>query len=181
MTKDRDSSPSSLLLFKRNVQLLANMLKNLIKVSIMAYPVDTKQQGRKFGCGILILVLLGFATIYSAYRYFTDRSNYENGHQAYFQADCSMAIQSFEKIINSWRMYDLGGFVALAIQELSECQAFNIGVDKLASSDPGGALFAYDDFIYNHQRVPWLRRPALESDSYLRKQMPVYWQAKDFC
>ena len=147
----------------------------------MAYLVDSQQPTRRFGCGSLILVLLGLATVYSSYRYFTDRSNYENGHQAYSQADCFMAIQSFDKIINSWRMYDLGGFAALAIQERSECQAFNIGVDKLASADPSGALFAYDDFIYNHGESPLVEAARIRIGSIFEKTNAGVLASEGFC
>lgn len=112
------------------------------------------QQPQKSGCGGLIIVVLIVATLYSTIRYFVDQNSYSKAHQAYNQADCNAAIKSFDNIINAWRLFDLGEFAALAQTERTECQAFQIAVDKQASGDPSGAILSYNDFIYNYSNSP---------------------------
>jgi len=102
---------------------------------------------RGSGCGKLIVLLLMMAVGYSAIRYFIDRINYNNGHQAYMEADCAAATNHFNSIINGWRIVDIGGYPALAEQEIGDCEPFQAAVNKQLAGDFSAALIAYMDFM----------------------------------
>lgn len=122
----------------------------------MSYSNQTSQQPQKSGCGCggIITIVLVIATIYSAVRYFIDKSNYTKAHQAYIQANCEVAIKSFDNIINAWRLFDFGEYTVLAQKEHTECQAFQTAADKQTSGDPSGAILSYNDFIFNYGSSP---------------------------
>jgi len=120
----------------------------------MSYSNPTPQQPKKLGCGGIIIVVLVIATIYSTVRYFIDKSNYTKAHEAYTQANCEIAIKSFDKITSAWRLFDLGEYAYLAQRESTECQAFQSAADKQTSGDPSGAILSYSDFIFNYGSSP---------------------------
>lgn len=110
----------------------------------------SSQSRRGLNYGRLILLLAIIAVGYSAIRYFIDRNNYKNGHQAYQQTECAIAITHFDKVINGWRLVDVGGYPALAQQEKAECIPFQAAVDKQQVGDFSIALVAYSDFVTNY-------------------------------
>ncbi|HET9905160.1 MAG TPA: tetratricopeptide repeat protein [Anaerolineales bacterium] len=97
--------------------------------------------------GILMGLLIMVAVVYNAIRFFLDQNNYNKGHQAYLQADCTVAIQHFDSVIEGWRMVDMGGYPGLARQEKAECIPFRAAVDRQQAGDFSGALMAYMNFI----------------------------------
>jgi len=121
----------------------------------MSYSSTPSQRPKRSGCGCggLIVILLVVAAIYTPIRFFLDKANYPKGHQAYLQGDCETAVESLGSIVTSPRLVDLGGYVALAEEEYSECWAFQ-AAEKKASGDPGGAILAYNDFLFNHANGP---------------------------
>lgn len=84
---------------------------------------------------------------YSVIRFFIDQNNYNQAHQAYQQADCGAAIPTYDKVIEAWRLVDIGDFPARAQQEKAECLPFQSAVDKHQSGDFPGALVAYMNFV----------------------------------
>jgi hypothetical protein len=117
----------------------------------MSYSSIPPQKPRKYGCVILILLLLVVPVIYSGVRFLLDRSSYSRGHQAYQQADCEAAIGHFDNVINGWRMADFGDYAALARVEKDQCQAFQEAVDKQQAGNSSGALVAHTAFIISHE------------------------------
>lgn len=110
---------------------------------------------RGWGCCGLIVVLFVAAILFSAVRYFLDQRTYNEAHQAYQQADCEAAIRSYDKLLSTFRLADFGqGYEALAQQERIECQAFQDAAERQTSSDPGGAILAYNDFMHNYGDSP---------------------------
>ena len=105
--------------------------------------------------GILVGLLIMIAVIYNAIRFFLDQENYNKGHQAYLQADCTTAIPHFDSVIGAWRLLDIGGFPGLAAQEKAECISFGAAVEKQQSRDFHGALMGYLNFIrdYNNSAL----------------------------
>ena len=95
------------------------------------------------------------AVAYNAIRFFLDQNNYSKGHQAYLQADCTVAIQHFDSVIDGWRLVDMGGFPGLSQKEKAECLLFQKAVDHQQAGDFSGALIAYMNFIkeYNHSAL----------------------------
>ena len=59
--------------------------------------------------GILMGLLIMVAVAYNAIRFFLDQNSYSKGHQAYLQADCVVAVQHFDSVIDGWRLVDIGG------------------------------------------------------------------------
>jgi len=100
---------------------------------------------------ILLIVILGG---FGGFRYFADRNNYTKGHQAYLQADCITAVNHFNKIINTWRLADIGHYSKLAEQEKAECQDFQVGVNFEANGDVSSALVSYLSFMTEKSNSP---------------------------
>ncbi len=112
----------------------------------MSYSNSSQPRWRpSWGC--LIALLAAAVVGYSAVRYFIDWSNYNKGHQAYQQADCALAIQKYDSIINGWRLVDVGDYSALAQKERRECLPFQAAVNKQQAGDLSAALVAYADFV----------------------------------
>jgi tetratricopeptide (TPR) repeat protein len=95
---------------------------------------------------LFVLLVIGFI-LYSAVRYFIDRSQYQKGHEAYQTADCITAMENFDKIIDGWRLGDFGGYAALSEQEKAECLPFQAAVEMQQNGDLSGALSAYTTFV----------------------------------
>ena len=95
---------------------------------------------------LAVLLIIGFI-LYSAVRYFIDRSQYQKGHEAYQRADCITAMENFDKVIAGWRLGDFGGYAALSEQENAECLPFQAAVEMQKNGDLSGALSAYTTFI----------------------------------
>ena len=60
--------------------------------------------------GILLGLLIMVAVAYNAIRFFIDQNNYNKGHQAYLQTDCTVAIRHFDSVISAWQLVDIGGY-----------------------------------------------------------------------
>jgi tetratricopeptide (TPR) repeat protein len=105
--------------------------------------------------GILVGLLIMVAVVFNAIRFFLDQNNYSRGHQAYLQADCTVAIRHFDSVIDAWRLVDMGGFLGLSQQEKEECIPFQEAVDQQQAGDFSGALLAYMNFIreYNNSAL----------------------------
>jgi tetratricopeptide (TPR) repeat protein len=113
----------------------------------MSHSTSPQTQRGVIGCGILMGLLIMVAVGYTAIRFFIDQNNYNKGHRAYLQADCTQAIRLFDSVINGWRLVDIGGFPALAQQEKTECIPYQAAVEKQQAGDFGTALMAYLNFI----------------------------------
>ena len=102
--------------------------------------------------GILLGLLIMVAVAYNAIRFFIDQNNYNKGHQAYLQTDCTVAIRHFDSVINAWQLVDIGGFPGMSAREKAECIPFQAAVNQHQAGDFSGALIAYKNFIkeYNN-------------------------------
>jgi hypothetical protein len=114
-------------------------------------PVQPKKNS---GCGAILIVALVIAIVFSAVRYFIDKSNYTRGHQAYLQVDCQNATVPLSSVVDAFRLIDIGDYEFLADRELLECNLFQDGADKQATGDPSGAILAYSDFVVNYGESP---------------------------
>lgn len=121
----------------------------------------------------LIIAVIG----YSGIRYLLDQSNYTKGHQACLQLNCAEAISYFDNVLTGWRLFDIGGYAALAKQERAECVSAQVGVEKEQRGDLGGALLAYNDFLTNHVSS-FLAGVVRNRAKYLFKQTDPFVLAK---
>ncbi len=133
----------------------------------------SSQPRKGISYGRLILILAIIVVGYSAIRYFIDRNNYKNGHQAYQQAECAVAITHFEKIINGWRLVDIGEYPALAQQEKAECIPFQTAVDRQQAGDFSMALVAYTDFVTNYSSSVLAEVARNKSKSLFEQAKPL--------
>ena len=117
----------------------------------MSHLTSPQIRRRAIGCGILMGLLIMVAVVYNAIRFFIDQNNYNQGHQAYLQADCTVAIRHFDSVIRAWRLVDIGGFPGLAQREKAECLPFQAAVDQQQAGDFSGSLMAYMNFIREHK------------------------------
>lgn len=92
---------------------------------------------------LLVMVIIG----YSAVRNLLDWNSYNKGHKAYLQADCTLAIRHFDRVINGWRLADMGKFAARARQQKAECVPFQAAVDRQQAGELRVALLAYLGFM----------------------------------
>ncbi len=129
----------------------------------------------------LLAILSIMIVAYTVIRYFIDLINYNNGHQAYQQANCTAAIISFDNIINGWRMVDLGGYTSLAQQEKSECLSFQAAVDKEKTADFSAALIAYADFISKYSDSILVKTARIRSVALFEQTNPSTLASLESC
>ena len=122
-------------------------------------PAQTRRNAGWIAFGVLMGLLIMVAVVYNAIRFFLDQNNYNKGHQAYLQADCTVAIRHFDNVINAWQLIDMGGFPDLSAGEKAECLPFLAAVNQQQAGDLRGALMAYMNFIREHNNSA-LREPA---------------------
>jgi tetratricopeptide (TPR) repeat protein len=89
------------------------------------------------------MIILGLILV----QYFVDRRVYNQGHAAYQDARCSVAIDSYNTLIEDWRLFNLGGFIESAERELSECIPFQAAEDQITGGDYSAALIAHYQFM----------------------------------
>ena len=105
-----------------------------------------------------VLAVLGIPTMI---RYFLDQQQYESGLQSYKLADCGVAISQFNKVINAFRLADLGNYVPQAIQKKAECEFFDDAVKDQKNGAFASALVSYAGLaVYNNSP---LLKPARAS------------------
>jgi tetratricopeptide (TPR) repeat protein len=104
------------------------------------------------GFGILVGLLMMVAVAYTAIRFLLDQDNYNQGHQAYLQADCTAAIRHFDSVIGAWRLVDIGGFPGRAAQQKAECLPFLAAVEQQQTGNFSGALMSYMSLIRDHNQ-----------------------------
>ena len=130
----------------------------------------------------IALTLLCMAVVYSAAQFFRDRSNYNKGHEAYRQVNCSVASAHFERVSNSWRIIDFGGFASRAQQEQSECLAFKAVLEQENKGNVGQAIVAYNGFMNEHTSGSYLVNAARDRvKSLFEKNKPEKLATKEFC
>jgi tetratricopeptide (TPR) repeat protein len=101
------------------------------------------------------LIILGYfllATICVApgvKQYFEDRNNYNKGLQAYQEANCTVAVEYFDRIINTSRVIEIGRYTTLARQEREKCLP-QVAIDRQKAGDFSGALIAYIDLVSDY-------------------------------
>jgi tetratricopeptide (TPR) repeat protein len=134
--------------FQFDRERVARLMRELNPTStqtVTRVPTATLQKNP--GWARLVILLVIGMILYSAVRYFMDRSLYQKGHQAYEQANCIEAVGKFDSIINGWRLAEFGGYLDLSRQEKLECLPFQAAVDMQEDGDVGNALVAYADFV----------------------------------
>ena len=146
-------------------------------------PFPQKSQSRpEFRIDILVGVLAVAAIGYSVGRYFVDRSNYTKGHEAYRKIDCSVATEHFDRLLNQWRIIDVGGYAALAQQEKSECLDFKPAFEQEQTGKVGQAIVAYKDFLNKHNIDSHLVNAARERvKSIFEKNKPAKLATPELC
>lgn len=140
------------------------------------------QPRREFPIDILVLVLAITAIGYSLGQFFLDRNNYTKGHEAYRRTDCSVASNYFARVINRWRITDIGGYAALAKQEQSECFDFKPAFDQEQTGNASQAIVAYKDFLNTHDTDSYLVNSARDRiKSLFEKNQPAKLATPELC
>ena len=130
----------------------------------------------------LVVIVLCMAVVYSAVRFFLDRSNYSKGNEAYRRVDCSVAIGHFDSVINNWRIADIGGYAALSQQEKSECLDFKPALNQEQAGNASQAIVAYKNFINNHNTDTFLVKAARDRvKSLFEKNQPGQLATPELC
>jgi tetratricopeptide (TPR) repeat protein len=127
-------------------------------------------QRARLGIGVVasaVVMVIG----YVALQYLLDRHNYNQGHAAYRQTDCSVAIGHYDKVLDGWRLTNIGGFTEFAQNERAECILFQAAVDRHEAKDLSGALAVYSDFV-NGVSESVLTRAARQRTQRLFDQFP---------
>jgi tetratricopeptide (TPR) repeat protein len=121
----------------------------------MSYTNNSSTQSQKSGVGCLrvIVILLVIVGIYKTVQFFIDKNNYSQGHQAYLQANCELAIKYFDKTLSWWKFIEFGDFYSLTRQERFQCVDLKEAEDK-QKTDPSLAIVGYYYFTKNHKDSP---------------------------
>lgn len=123
----------------------------------MTQAVATKQRSKTMGAIILwfrnqwlltvgvglVLIVAGFIVV----QYFSDQNDFENGRTAHQQANCALAINHFDKVIDRVRLLDLGNFVEAAVEDKAVCAHFQVAVNEEQNGNFSAALVAYHIFL----------------------------------
>ncbi|WP_420629051.1 tetratricopeptide repeat protein [Candidatus Leptofilum sp.] len=111
---------------------------------------DSDQEKPRLGClarmAILTVLVIGFIAI----QYTVDRGNLNKGRQALSQADCKEAIGYFDRIINKWRLTDIGNFASIAESNREVCLFFSEAVEHQEANAFNLAVGAYSGFLLRH-------------------------------
>lgn len=122
------------------------------------------------------------AIVYSAAQFFRDQSNYNKGHAAYRQVNCSVASAHFERVSNGRRIFDFGEFASRAQQEQAECFAFQSVLEQEKKGNVGQAIVAYNGFMSQHNSGSELVNAARDRvKSLFEKNKPEKIATKEFC
>lgn len=99
----------------------------------------------------LAIVLLATIVGHIIFQYYADKRNYTNGHNAYQQANCGVAIEYYDKVINDWRLINLGGYLEASQGERIECQPFQAAEAEVIAGNYSSALIAHQEFVNTYQ------------------------------
>lgn len=120
-------------------------------------PAKKKSGIWRIGCTILGVLALAFLVCagINFYQYTVQKNNYEAGHAAYLQADCTTALPLFEQAINGGGLGgDSNEAAKLAVTEKAECDELQKAIDAQSGSDFGAALSGYTDFLNTYPFSP---------------------------
>lgn len=101
-----------------------------------------------------VLAVVLIAVGYSVVRLLLDNSAYDDGHEAYRQADCAAAVGRFDEAINGWRLVTLGSTVSRAETEKAECLPFRDAADQERAGHGSDALVSYVRFLSGRPESP---------------------------
>jgi tetratricopeptide (TPR) repeat protein len=148
--------------------------------SSQAFSVNSQSpQNLQLKIGVALLLM---AVVYSAAQYFLASKDYNKGHEAYRRVDCTAATNYFDRVINGWRLVDIGGLAARAEQEKSECLAFKPALDQQQKGNLGKAVVAYNTFISSHKPDSYLVNAARDrAQSIVEKNKPEQLATREFC
>lgn len=121
---------------------------------------QTPQPRGEFRIDILVLILAITAVGYSFARFFIDRNNYNKGHEAYRRVDCTAATDRFDRILNSWRITDIGRYAALAEREKAQCLDFKSALAQEQAGDVPQTILTYNSFIDRYSPTSFLVQAA---------------------
>jgi tetratricopeptide (TPR) repeat protein len=95
--------------------------------------------------GLLLGIGIGLAAVgmVSTVQYLSDQQHYEQGMQAYRNADCTLAIDQFDRVIHSTRLLNVGDYIPRAEQKRAECDYFQRAVNQQQQGKFEAALTNY--------------------------------------
>lgn len=134
-----------------------------------------------YGCCSLMVLLVLAVPAFTLLHHKSDLTNYEKGHQAYLQADCSTAINYYERALNTLTFFNYGDFRTDAGAELLACRVFLEGGAKQEAGDLSSALQAYNNFLSDYKSSP-LFEPAQEKVAIIyQENKPAEYLSEDLC
>ena len=107
---------------------------------------------------IIAFVLIGIFTLAALVLvpFALDSIAYNQGHQAYLQADCANALPKFEKITSKNRLFDIGNISSNAKQEETECKKFQTAFEQEKQNEFGLAIVGFMDVVFQYPDSPLL-------------------------
>ena len=122
----------------------------------------------KIGAGCLTTVVLACGGLFGwfAFETYQQQQNYDQGHQAYLQADCASAVEPLTKAATGEPGTADSDVARQAAVELSECESLMQADALVEAGDTAAAVMAYHMFLATHESGPLLE-PAREHGSSL--------------
>lgn len=116
--------------------------------------------------GIFVAVTFGWGVIDSLF----NLRNYNRGEQAYQTADCTTAIEYFDRVINNPAILDFDDNLGRSEAKKSECREFQVAVEQQEKGQWETALFAYNDFIARHPESALIKAIRQQTASLFAKE-----------
>lgn len=121
----------------------------------LASKVKPRRRGHKVKWIVTLIAVLALAALITVVvvqqRRDTDR--FDSAHAAYEAGNCALAIEEYDRLLDSSRLVDFAGVEGKAERERAECAEL-VAADDLADSDPGSALTMYAGFVVGHSDSP---------------------------
>jgi hypothetical protein len=135
----------------------------------------------KIGAGCLTTVVLACGGLFGwfAFETYQQQQNYDQGHQAYLQADCASAVEPLTKAANGEP--GTADSARQAAVELSACESL-MQADALADAgDTAEAVMAYHMFVATHNSGPLLEPARERGSSLLSESAAATLASRELC
>lgn len=117
--------------------------------------IEPHRRGGKVKWIVALIAVLALAALIAVVvvQHGRDTDRFDSAHEAYEAGDCELAIEEYDRLLDSSRLVDTAGVKGKAERERAECAEL-MEADAIADNDPGAALTMYAEFVEGHPDSP---------------------------